>query len=249
MEEFITRRAFLSKSSVGLGAGAAAIMLAQEGVRAAGSRKGPHDFMIVRGHLDIWEFNDRFRLTPKALTAPLRDHLLPRLIEGGVDVAIIPAGGDSVPERGGRDRLFMGSMRVVDMLLTEIEKTNGKASLILKKSDIPTGPLKDETRIFLDMEGGASIEIDPEPAYHPDRRLALLRNFYRLGVRGLQLTHHGRNRLGDGWWEGKMSGKLSKFGVEAVQEMNHLGMMVGVSHLAASGIFHAAEISTKPKIG
>ncbi len=43
-----------------------------------------------------------------------------------------------------------------------------------------------------------------------------------------------------------MSGKLSKFGVEVVQEMNRLGMMIGVSHLAATGIFHAAEVSTKP---
>ncbi len=140
MTEHITRRAFLSKSSSGIGAGVAAALLAREAAGATGSRKGPHDFTIVRGHLDIWEFNDRFRLTPDAETAPLRDHLLPRLIEGGVDVAIIPAGGDSVPERGGRDRLFMGSMSVVDMLLTEIEKTDGKASLILKKSDIPTGP-------------------------------------------------------------------------------------------------------------
>ena len=242
----MTHRSFLSTSSVGLGAGVAAAVIGPAQLWAAGDRKGPHDFFIVRGHLDIWEFNDRFRLTPEAKTAPLRDHMLPRLIEGGVDVVIIPAGGNSVPERGGRDRLFMGSMRVVDMLLTEIEKTDGRASLILKKSDIPTGPLEGEIRIFLDLEGGASIEIDPEPEYHPDRRLALLRNFYRLGVRGMQLTHHARNRLGDGWWEGKMSGKLSKFGVEVVQEMNRIGMMIGVSHLSASGIFHATEVSTKP---
>ena len=43
-----------------------------------------------------------------------------------------------------------------------------------------------------------------------------------------------------------MAGRLSRFGVEVVQELNRLGMMVGVSHLSANGIFHAAEISTKP---
>jgi len=31
-----------------------------------------------------------------------------------------------------------------------------------------------------------------------------------------------------------------------VQEMNRLGMMVGVSHLSANGVFHAAEISKTP---
>ena len=90
------------------------------------------------------------------------------------------------------------AMRVIDMLLTEIEKTNGKASLIKSVKDLPTEPNPNHLRIFLDLEGGASIQIDPEPGYPRDRRLALLRDFFRLGVRGMQLTHHGRNQLADG---------------------------------------------------
>ena len=43
-----------------------------------------------------------------------------------------------------------------------------------------------------------------------------------------------------------MAGRLSKFGVEVVQEMNRIGMMIGVSHLSATGVFHVAEITTKP---
>lgn len=66
-----------------------------------------------------------------AMTSPLRDFLLPRLLAGGVDVVIMPAGGDSVDHRGGSGKLFEGSMRVLDMILTEIEKTNGKVSLLL----------------------------------------------------------------------------------------------------------------------
>ncbi len=197
------------------------------GASAVPPRKGPHDYIIVEGHRDIWEFNDRFALVEASQNSPLRDYLLPRLLEGGVDVVIMPAGGDSVQQRGGSEKLFEGSMRVVDMLLTEIEKTNGKASIIRTKADIPAYPLSNEVRFFLDIEGGGPIQIDPEPGYHPDRRLALLRNFYRLGVRGMQLTHHARNQLADGFWEGKMAGRLSNFGVEVVQEMNRLGMMIG----------------------
>ena len=62
----------------------------------------------------------------------------------------------------------------------------------------------------------------------------------------MQLTHHARNQLADGFWEGKMAGRLSRFGVEVVQEMNRLGMMIGVSHLSANGIYHTAEISKHP---
>ena len=242
----ITRREFLKKSGSAFAGGISGGMILSSTNVYAKSRKGPYDFMIVEGHRDIWEFNDRFATGLKSQNSPLRDFLLPRLLEAGVDVVIMPAGGDSVPERGGNEKLLEGSMRVVDMLLTEIEKTNRKASIIKTKADIPTKPLKEEVRFFLDLEGGASIQIDPEPAYHPDKKLALLRNFYRLGVRGMQLTHHGRNQLADGWWEGKYSGKLSRFGIEVVQEMNRIGMMIGVSHLSATGIFHLAEITTKP---
>jgi membrane dipeptidase len=208
--------------------------------------RSPYDYLIVEGHRDIWEFNDRFALREDSQNSPLRDFILPRLMEGGVDVVIMPAGGDSVDERGGSDYLLKGTMQVTDMLLTEIEKCGGKASIIRSRKDIPVKPDKNRVSFFLDLEGGGSIEIDPEPGDHPDRRLSLLRNFFRLGIRGMQLTHNGRNQLGDGITEGKMGGRLSKFGVEVVKEMNRLGMMIGVSHLSANGIFHAAEISSKP---
>jgi len=137
-------------------------------------------------------------------------------------------------------------MRVLDMLLCEIEKTQGKASIIRTRADVPTRPNTDKVQFFLDLEGGGSIQIDPEPGYHPDRRLALLRQFFRLGVRGMQLTHNGRNMLGDGVGGGKTGNRLSAFGVEVIKEMNRLGMMIGVSHLSANGILHAAEITKHP---
>lgn len=210
-------------------------------------RKGPKDFRIVIGHADIWEFNARFKLKKKEQNSPLRDHLLPRLLDGGITVYIMPASGDSTAERQGSDQILEGAMRVVDMFHTEIAKTDGKASLILTKKDIPTAPNPNHVKFFLDMEGASSIEIDSEPEqYYPGCDLAILRNFFRLGVRGLQLTHNARNRVADGIGEGKMAGKLSKFGVEVVQELNRLGMMVGVSHLSANGIYHTAEVSSKP---
>jgi membrane dipeptidase len=238
-----TRRDFLKISGSALAAG---LLTKITPMKAETTGKGLHDYIIVEGHRDIWELSDRFKLNDPSQHSPMRDFLVPRLIEGGVSVVIMPAGGDSLEERDGRDALFEGSMRVLDMLLVEIEKTNGKASLIKTTSDIPTQPNKGRVQIFLDLEGGGAIQIDPEPAYHPDRRLALLRQFFRLGVRGMQLTHNGRNMLGDGIGEGKMAGRLSEFGVEVIREMNRLGMVIGVSHLSANGVFHAAEVSKKP---
>ena len=232
----MNRRSFIAAGLAASAAGAGFL-------RAAGR---PEDYIIVEGHRDIWELSDRFKIRDKSQHSPIRDFLVPRLIDGGVSVVIMPAGGDSVEERDGNQPLFEGSMRTLDMILVEIEKTNGKASIIRTRADIPSQPNQGKVQFFLDLEGGGSIEIIPEPEYHADRRLALLRQFFRLGVRGMQLTHNGRNQLGDGIGGGKMGGRLSPFGVEVVKEMNRLGMMIGVSHLSANGVLHAAEISKHP---
>jgi len=218
-------------------------------VRAqAPAKKGPQDYVIVQGHRDIWEFNDRFRIRQDSQRSPLQDHLLPRLLEGGVSVVVMPAGGDNPSHRGYNDARLVGSLQVTDMLLEEIAKTNGRAAVLKSKADIPSKPDPHKVWFFLDFEGGSPIEVDPEIDYHPDRRLALLRTIYRLGVRGMQLTHDGRNQLGSGVHEGRPGSRLSKFGVEVVQEMNRLGMVIGVSHLAPAAIQHVAEITKKPII-
>ncbi len=244
MQMRLGRRGFLAHSGTILGS--VALGRASGAFPSEAPSPSSRDFIIVEGHRDIWELSDRFRLPDKSQHSPMRDFLVPRLMEGGVSVVIMPAGGDSLEERDGRDNMFEGSMRVLDMLLCEIEKAGPKASIIRTKADIPVRPNSGKVQFFLDLEGGGSVQIDPEPGYHPDRRLALLRQFFRLGVRGMQLTHNGRNMLADGVGGGKMGGMLSDFGVEVIREMNRLGMMIGVSHLSANGILHASEVTKHP---
>src|ERR1043166_9601669 len=215
----------------------------------AATTKGPNDFTIVEGHRDIWELSGRTRLRDAKQRLPLTNFIVPRLIESGVSVVIMPAGGDSLEERDELEEMFEGSMRVLDMILSDIDQSGGKASIIKTKADVPTRPNNGKVQLFLDLEGGGSIQSNlPEPGFTADRSLALLRQFFRLGVRGIQLTHNGRNQLGDGRGIDKMGSRLTPFGVAVVQEMNRLGMMVGVSHLSANGVFHAAEISKTPLV-
>jgi membrane dipeptidase len=214
----------------------------------ASTTKGPHDFVIVEGHRDMWEISGRTRLPGAAQHMPITNYLVPRLIEAGVSVCIAPAGGgDSLDERDGTENLLDGDLRVLDAYLTDIGQSNGKASVIRTKADIPAGPNAGKVQFFFDMEGGGGIQTSlPEPVFPAERSLALLRQFFRLGVRGLQLTHNGRNQLGDGRGIDKTGSRLTPFGVAVVQEMNRLGMMVGVSHLCSEALFHAAEISKTP---
>jgi membrane dipeptidase len=242
----INRRDFFTQSGTLLGAG---LLATAPRLGRSTTTKGPHDFVIVEGHRDIWEQSGRTRLKEGAQHWPIANFIAPRLIEGGVSVVIMPAGGDSLEERDERDEMFEGSMRVLDLILGDIEKAGDKASIIRTRADIPSRPNTGRVQFFLDIEGGGSIQSNaPEPGFVPERSMALLRQFFRLGVRGVQLTHNGRNQLGDGRGIDKMGSRLTPFGVAVIQEMNRLGMMVGVSHLSANGVFHAAEVSKQPVV-
>jgi len=244
----VTRRSFFSRAGSLAAAGAIAASVSERRVTAAS--RGPHDFVIVEGHRDMWELSARTRLPGADNHTPITSHLLPRLVNAGITVCIAPAGGgDSLEERDGTDELLEGSLRVLDLYLTEIERSNGVASILRTKADIPTGPTPGKVKFFIDMEGTGAIQSNmPEPMFPAERSLALVRQFFRLGVRGMQLTHNGRNQVGDGRGIDVKGSRLTPFGVAVVQEMNRLGMMVGVSHLSTNGLIHAAEISKTPLV-
>ena len=61
----------------------------------------------------------------------------------------------------------------------------------------------------------------------------MLRSFYRLGVRYLTLTHNENTDWADSATDEPAHGGLTAFGREVVAEMNRLGMLVDLSHVAA----------------
>lgn len=74
------------------------------------------------------------------------------------------------------------------------------------------------------------------------RRLEELK---RLGVRIVQLTYNTRNLLGDGCLERTNAG-LSKFGIEVVERMNALSLLVDVSHTGEATTLEAIGFSKRP---
>lgn len=74
-----------------------------------------------------------------------------------------------------------------------------------------------------------------------------LRIMYRLGVRLMTLTWNYPNEIGfPNSREVYRRQGLTEFGREIVQEMNHLGMIVDVSHLSDQGFYDVARLSAKP---
>jgi membrane dipeptidase len=90
---------------------------------------------------------------------------------------------------------------------------------------------------LIGIEGGHAIEDS----------LRLLRLYYELGVRYMTLTHSNSNHWADSSGDPKKPNNgLSPFGKEVVAEMNRLGMIVDISHVADKTFWDALEVSKAP---
>ncbi|MFI6099077.1 dipeptidase [Lentzea sp. NPDC051213] len=91
---------------------------------------------------------------------------------------------------------------------------------------------------LLGAEGGHSINSS----------LGVLRALRRLGVRYMTLTHNDNTPWADSATDQPEHGGLTEFGHEVVREMNRIGMLVDLSHVAPSTMHAALDTSVKPVI-
>ncbi|MEW6173035.1 MAG: dipeptidase [Bacillota bacterium] len=91
---------------------------------------------------------------------------------------------------------------------------------------------------ILSVEGGHVLEGST----------AVLRALYKMGVRCLTLTWNGRNELADGVGESETRGGLTGFGRTVVREMEGLGMLIDVAHLAPAGFWDVLRLARSPVI-
>jgi membrane dipeptidase len=101
--------------------------------------------------------------------------------------------------------------------------------------DIDRAKEEGKTGIIFGFQNTSPIEDDLD-------RLAI---FKELGVRVIQLTYMERNYVGDGCLERTDCG-LSRFGMEVIEEMNRLGILIDLSHVGDRTVMEAIEASKKP---
>jgi membrane dipeptidase len=92
--------------------------------------------------------------------------------------------------------------------------------------------------VLMGIEGGYAIE----------NSLAALREFYRLGVRYMTLTHNVTHDWADAHHDEAKNNGLSDFGKEVVREMNRLGMFIDISHVSEKVMNDVLDITTAPII-
>ncbi len=80
------------------------------------------------------------------------------------------------------------------------------------------------------------------------RHPASCANFAALGVRYMTLTHFKNNNWADSSTDKPQHNGLTAFGKDVVREMNRLGMMVDISHVADKTFFDVLALTTAPVI-
>ena len=190
---------------------------------------------VVEGHRDVYEQLYRTSIGEKS---PIRDAIAPRLIRDGINVCVYAISGDSYSHSQNTGRYLETALEQIDQFLQEAPRSEGMISMIKTRGDLPGKVEPGTVKFLLHFEGGMPLQGS----------IHQLRNFYRLGLRSMQLTWNFRNELGDGVWENRTKGGLTNFGVEVIKEMNRLGMIVDLAHMNREGFFQALEVATAPLI-
>ena len=170
-----------------------------------------------------------------------KNYHLPLLQKGGVKALLLIIGGDNNAMIKGSDLMLWGAMEILDSFYQELEECPDVLQLCTRSSGIDEALDQGKVAVILGLEGGRALEGRPG-----QDSLSCLRTFYRLGVRSIQLTGNGRNRLADGIAEEHTQGGLSRFGISVIKEMSRLGMIIDLSHLSPAGVRDVMDLTEGP---
>lgn len=112
-----------------------------------------------------------------------------------------------------------------------------KLLIVRNYADIVRAKNEGKLGVILSMQGADAIE-------HDIRYITIL---HKLGVRIIQITYNQRNNIGCGAYEPNDTG-LTRFGQQAILEMNRLGILIDLSHVGYRTSLDAIEFSQDPVV-
>ncbi|MFL6447478.1 MAG: dipeptidase [Bryobacteraceae bacterium] len=172
-----------------------------------------------------------------------KDHTdIPRLRAGGVGAVFFSVYVAATYVEGNHSA--NRALQMIDTVQHDIiDRYPKEFAQAFTAADIERAHRQGKIAALMGIEGGHAIEDSPR----------LLRDYYRLGVRYMTLTHWNTNSWADS--SGDINNDkiqhhngLTPLGKDIVREMNRLGMMVDISHVADKTFYDALETSEAPII-
>ena len=193
-------------------------------------------FPVIDGHNDLaWQLRTR-GLDPD-LTADLTDtglHTdLSRLHRGGVAAQFWSV---YAPCDEDEQLTAVRVLEQIDLVRRLVARYPEHLVLARTAEEVERARAGGRIASLLGAEGGHGIASS----------LGVLRMLYALGVRYLTLTHALNTPWADSATDEPVVGGLAPFGHDVVREMNRLGMLVDLSHVAPSTMHAALNTSTAP---
>jgi membrane dipeptidase len=197
-------------------------------------------FPVIDGHNDLaWALRQAVAQNPAQtdISRPVAfTHTdLPRLAQGGV-------GGQFwsvyVPAQLAGEAALLTTIEQIDLVRQLAARHPGAMELAFTAADVQRIMHSGRVASLLGAEGGHSIAGS----------LGALRALYLLGVRYMTLTHNLNLPWADSATDAPAAGGLTAFGREVVREMQRLGMLVDLSHVAATTMSDALDTAEAPVI-
>jgi membrane dipeptidase len=132
---------------------------------------------------------------------------------------------------------------LIDSVYTQAARHPDRMMMAFSTADIERAHREHKLAALMGIEGGHSIEAD----------MHLLRDYYRLGVRYMTLSWSNTNEWADSSGDiddpnVQHHNGLTDFGKQVVLEMNRLGMMVDISHVADKTFWDTIATTKAPVI-
>jgi membrane dipeptidase len=159
----------------------------------------------------------------------------PRLRAGGVGMQFWSV---YVPCRLTGDAAVTAVVQQVELVHTLAAQYPSQLRIVSTAAEARAAFADGRIASMLGAEGGHSI----------NESLGVLRALHRLGVRYMTLTHNDNVPWADSATDEPVVNGLTTFGREVVREMNRIGMLVDLSHVAATTMRDALDCSEAPVI-
>ena len=192
--------------------------------------------IVVDGHNDITSMmiDDDYDLATSSVGKYHTD--LARMKQGGMTGEFFAIYVDrKYATEGGSARR---ALDMIDVVYRATEKYPNDLVIATSVADIRRAKKQKRIAALMGIEGGHAIE----------NSLFALRNFYRLGIRYMTLTHNNTNDWADACCDTARHNGLSDFGKEVVREMNRLGMFIDISHVSDKTMSDVLDVTSAPVI-
>jgi membrane dipeptidase len=160
---------------------------------------------------------------------------IPRMRDGGLDALFFSIW---VPSDVTGPLAVKRALQLIDRVHEAVRQHPNHLMLATTAAGVRRATSEKKIAALMGMEGGHMIDDD----------LGTLRGFAKLGVRYLTLTHFKNNNWADSSTDTPKHNGLTDFGKDVVRELNRLGIMVDISHVADKTFADVLALTTVPVI-